>query len=341
MTDLYSVVETGARDNSFGCRPQRVYGSPASAYVPKMTPPPTRVATAAFPVVDRWATWMRGESYADTTIKDRTELVVRAAVRQQRAPEHLTVDDILEFLAGCAIARSSRYTYHESLRGWFHWLVAVGVRDDDPMQDLKTPKSGRRVPKFITTEHVVHLLQSGIRRRTRAMSLLMGYQGLRVSEVAKFRGDHIDHVSKEVRVIGKGDAEWVLPLHPLIEELSAEYGRGWWFPQYVENRLGVRGGHILSGSVTTVVGGAMKRAGIPGTAHSLRHWYATELLRQGVDLRVIQQLMRHASLATTERYLHVDDTHRREGLMLLPDVTRALAPLTGVTPPENIAQDAA
>ena len=315
------TLVTSTRDPA---QPLRMATDPA--YRPDMISSPIEVAalTAAtvFPLVQRWATWMRGESYSDTTIKDRTELIARAALRQQRAPEHLTVDDVLEFLAGCVIARSSRYTYHESLHAWFRWLIAVGVRDDDPMLDLRTPKAGRRVPKFISTAHVVHLLQSGIRTRTRAMCLLMGYQGLRVSEVAKFRGDDIDHISKELRVIGKGDAEWVLPLHPLIAEISERYGRGWWFPQYVPNRLGDSNGHILSGSVTTTVGGAMKRAGIPGTAHSLRHWHATEMLREGVDIRVIQQLMRHESISTTQLYTHVDDTQRRAGLLLLPDVTR-------------------
>lgn len=291
------------------------------AYVHEMIPSPIEVAPTAYPIVERWATWMRGESYADTTIKDRTDLVIRVARRQECTPEHLAVDDVLQYLAGSQMARASRYTYHGSLRAWFRWLVAVGVRDDDPMDGLKRPKRGRRTAKFITTAHVIHLLNSGIRSRTRTMCLLMGYQGLRVSEVAKFRGSDIDHVSKQLRVIGKGDAEWVLPLHPLIEEVSALYGRGWWFPQYVENRLDANGGHILPGSVTTVVGRAMRRAGIPGTAHSLRHWHATEMLREGVDIRVIQQLMRHESIATTQLYTHVDDTQRREGLLLLPDVT--------------------
>jgi len=290
---------------------------------PTPTPVPAHPpGSTDFAIVDRWTTWLRGESYSDSIVRDRPELVRRAATRQGIAPEYLTVDDVLAFLGSSNIARSSRYTYHESLKAWFRWLVAVGVRDDNPMEDLKTPKPGRRVARYITIEHVTHLLNSGVRSRTRAMVLLMGYQGLRVSEVAKFRGDDIDHISKQVRVIGKGDSEWILPLHPLIEEMSAAYGRGWWFPQYGANRLGTTGGHILSGSVTTTVGGAMKRAGVPGSAHSLRHWHATEMLRAGVDIRVIQQLMRHESIATTQLYTHVDDTQRRAGLMLLPDVTQ-------------------
>ena len=63
-------------------------------------------------------------------------------------------------------------------------------------------------------------------------------------------------------------------------------------------------------AVSTVIGKAMRRAGVPGTAHALRHWYATALVESGADLRTVQTLMRHASLATTERYVRVDEQRR-------------------------------
>jgi len=153
------------------------------------------------------------------------------------------------------------------------------------------------------------------------MILLAAYQGLRVFEIAKFRGSDIDLVSREMVVEGKGGVHAVLPLHPIIEAEAAHYGPGLWFPQHVANVQNT--GHILGASVSSILSTAMKRAGVPGSAHSLRHWHATELLRSGVDSRVTQQLMRHASLATTQRYMHVDDTQRRAGLLLLPDARAA------------------
>jgi len=290
------------------------------------------------PLLASWRRWMRAQSWSHRTIDDRVDLIQRVSRQIGRPPENLDVDDVLEFLSGSFLA-STRQTYHVNLDSWFRWLQRHGGRPDNPMSDLAIPKAKRRPPRPVSTSHLVHLLDTRMKRKTRTMILLAAYQGLRVSEIAKFRGDKdIDLRSKELRVIGKGNVDAILPLHPIIEAEAALYGPGWWFPQWKPNRDGDDGGHILGRSVSTVVANAMHRAEIPGSAHALRHWYATELLRAGVDSRVVMDLMRHASLATTQRYLHVDDTQRRAGLLLLPDATRdvvvempaAIDPVTGM-----------
>lgn len=281
---------------------------------------PTLKTLHVDPVLRNWRTWMRAQSWSRRTIDDRLDLVARVAREHNTRPEDLQVDDILEFLAG-SFSASTRQTYHVNLDAWFRWLVRAGARADNPMADLSIPKAHRRPPRPIQTSHLEVLLTTRMHRRTRTMILLAAYQGLRVSEIAKFRGDDLDHVSSELHVIGKGGVDAVLPLYPLIREESEAYGPGWWFPQWKPNSDGAAGGHVLGRSVSTIIANAMRRAGIPGSAHSLRHWFASQLLREGVDIRVIQQLMRHASIATTERYLHVDDTQRREGILLLPDVS--------------------
>lgn len=277
----------------------------------------------AVPLVTSWRTWMRAQSWSDRTIGDRIDLVLRVARLAGRPAEQLDVDDILGFLSG-SFQASTRQTYHVNLQSWFRWLELVGIRDDNPMRRLSIPKAKRRAPRTIATTHVVRLLNTRMHARTRTMCLLAAYQGLRVSEVAQVRGADIDPVARELRVIGKGNVDAVLPLHPLIEAEASSYGSGWWFPQWKPNKAGEMGGHVLGRSVSTIIGNVMRRAGIPGSAHSLRHWYATELLRAGVDCRIVMELMRHASLATTQRYLHVDDTQRRAGLLLLPDATGPL-----------------
>lgn len=270
--------------------------------------------------------WMRAQSWSERTIGDRIDLVLRVAHNAGRPPEQLDVDDVLAFLSTSSFQPSTRQTYHVNLEAWFRWMEVMGVRDDNPMRRLAIPKAKRRAPRTISTTHVARLLSTRMHRRTRTMCLLAAYQGLRVSEVAKFRGADIDPVARELRVVGKGNVDAVLPLHPLIEAEAEAYGSGWWFPQWKANRTGEAGGHVLGRSVSTIVANAMRRAGIPGSAHSLRHWYATELLRAGVDCRIVMELMRHASLATTQRYLHVDDTQRRAGLLLLPDATGTMVP---------------
>ena len=89
----------------------------------------------------------------------------------------------------------------------------------------------------------------------------------------------------------------------------------WWFPSPLDP-----GRPIRRDSVSTAIGQVMRRAGVDGTAHQLRHWYATELLHSGTDIRVVQTLMRHASLATTAQYAAVDDDQQREAVHRLPNI---------------------
>lgn len=284
--------------------------------------PPAPARDDLDPLLASWRRWMRAQSWSRRTVDDRIDLVQRVSRELGRAPELLDVDDVLQFLSGSFLA-STRQTYHVNLDAWFRWLQRHGGRPDNPMADLAIPKAKRRPPRPVSTAHLTHLLDTRMKSKTRTMILLAAYQGLWVSEIAKFRGDKdIDLRSKELRVLGKGNVDAILPLHPIIEAEAANYGPGWWFPQWKPNRDGDDGGHVLGRSVSTVVANAMHRAEIPGSAHALRHWYATELLRAGVDCRVVMDLMRHASLATTQRYLHVDDSQRRAGLLLLPDTTR-------------------
>lgn len=134
------------------------------------------------------------------------------------------------------------------------------------------------------------------------MILLAAFQGLRAHEIAKFRGEDVDHTARQLTVKGKGGVEKVLPLHPIVEKYAQDFpNRGYWFAGQTEN-----GGHIHPRSVTDCVAGVFRRAGIPtGAAHRLRHTYATRLVQGGHNLRIIQELLRHASLQTTQIYTGV------------------------------------
>lgn len=293
-------------------------------------------------LLDEWSTWMSAQSWSDTTIRERVILVRRVARESDTPPEALSKAQILAFLSQKTFRDSTRQKYFRDLNAWFSWVVdEEEIREDNPMAKVRKPNAGRQAQRALRTSHVVHLINSRMHARTRTMILLMAYQGLRAFEVAKFRGTDIDHVSKELEVIGKGGVLSILPLHPLIEAEAQHYGDGWWFPGRMyasgEDRTTE---HIVGGSVTRGVGLAMERAGVPGTGHSLRHWHATTLLAEGLDSRITQELMRHASLETTQRYMHVDDTQRRAGLMLLPDVTQP--PQPDITPlPESVLSEAA
>lgn len=262
-------------------------------------------------LLTQWATWGRGQGHAETTIAARATRV-RKLAETGTDPLHADPDDILSYLATVP-TKSSKATYYSHLRSWFVWLVRAGHRDDDPTLRTPAPRSPRREPHPVSDAGVQHLLTSRMHRRTRMMILLAVLEGLRVHEVAKIRGDDIDLLGMNLTVVGKGGYCAVLPLHPLIASLARTFPqRGWWFPTHVGNRQG--DGPILPRSVSTIVGNAMRRAGVPGSAHCLRHSFCTSLVREGVNIRVIQTLARHASLQSTQIYTQVDDEQRRRAV---------------------------
>lgn len=263
-----------------------------------------------------WQMSMRGAGLAERTIVDRAQTVRRVAQRTGVHPLALTERDVVRVLAARGMAPPTRATYYSTLRAWFRWLESRGY-GQGPMRKVARPRVPRTTPRPLTSARLARLLAQPMRRRTRAMVLLGAYQGMRVSEIAAVNARDVDLDTRLVTVHGKGGVERVLPLHETVTEAAAWMpARGFWFPTYTGNRLGDE--HILGRSVSTVIGNVMSRAGIPGTPHALRHWYATELLAQGADVRTVQVLMGHASLATTQVYLDVADPRRAEAVARLP-----------------------
>jgi integrase/recombinase XerD len=262
---------------------------------------------------DDWSCWMRAEGMAERTISERTRIVACAGRYAGMDPSMLSTRQLVAYLANQPSA-ATRQTYYGALRAWHRWLAETGQRPDDPTLGVRRPRAPRRRPKPVATTHLEKLLASGIRGRTRAAVLLCAMQGLRVHEAAKMRGEDIDLEADTLRVVGKGGVDETIPLHPDVAAVASDFPRaGFWFPSYAHPDRPVR-----RESLSAVISRAMKRAGVPGTAHSLRHWHATELVRSGVNVRVVQTLMRHSSLATTALYVQVDQDQQRAALALLP-----------------------
>lgn len=226
-------------------------------------------------------------------------------------PIHAQPLDIARWLASHEEWSDSTVAiYTTCLSVWFKWLVLVDRRIDNPMLKLGRVKTPERVPRPISDDDVPKLLTTRMWSSTRVMILLALLAGLRVHEIAKVRGEDIDLGSRVLWVKGKGRKLRQLPLHPLLVEMASEMPeRGWWFPM-----RGHEGEHVLSKSVSDIIGRTMRRAGVPGSAHCLRHWYATSLLDDGADIRVVQELMRHKSLATTQIYTKVSTERQREAI---------------------------
>lgn len=154
--------------------------------------------------------------------------------------------------------------------------------------------------------------------RTTSSYLLGHLQGFRVSQIARVRGDDIDTKAMMIRTVAKGGKVRRLPLHPLIAQIAEDMPAGWWFPA----RNG-RDAPILAASVTDLISSAKRRAGITDltlTPHSLRHAFGCELSDAEVDIRVIQELLLHEQLSTTQLYTRVSDRRKTAGLAHLRPV---------------------
>lgn len=233
--------------------------------------------------------------------------------------------DILEFLAQEVRAgRSPRSVsrYLSGYRQYFRWLVRERALGEDPTALIESPKLGRSLPGALTEDQVEALLQApdtdtplGI--RDRAMLELMYASGLRVSELTGLEISSLNMNQGVVRVVGKGRRERLVPLgEQALEWLGAYLSRA--RPELMK---GAQTPHVF---VTSRKAGLTRqafwhlvrrhaaRAGITRriSPHALRHSFATHLLNHGADLRVVQLLLGHSDLSTTQIYTHV----AREGL---------------------------
>jgi integrase/recombinase XerD len=201
----------------------------------------------------------------------------------------------------------SRTAYFSAIRAFFVWYANNGGADVTAR--LPRPRSPQSTPRPVSTERLRRLLNTRMHHRTQIMILLAALAGLRVHEVAKVRGEDVDINERTLRVTGKGGRSD--PLHPLLVAAALTMPtRGWWFPANSRRR----GEHVHAKSVSDIIGQAMRRAGTVGTPHALRHWYGSNLVATGADLRTAQTLLRHANLQTTAIYIAVADQKRSEAV---------------------------
>lgn len=259
-------------------------------------------------LVNTWRTWQYAQSLSVRTVTERTACVSRMSLACKVPPAAAGVEHIAAWLANPNWTPSSRWTYHQCLSAWFLWLQKQGHRVDNPMVLVGKPRRPRGEPHPCSDREMAMLLRTTMRRRTKAMVLLASLAGLRVHEIAKITAEDFNLVERTLFVLGKGKVGKTLPLHHLIVEHAYQMPRkGFWFP-------GPDGGHQRRESVSGTLKDVMVRAGVKGSAHSLRHWFGTTLVDEGVDLRTVQELLRHQSLATTQIYTLVSDEKRLDGI---------------------------
>lgn len=205
-----------------------------------------------------------------------------------------------------------------AIKVFFRFLVREGLLDISPAETLATPRREQYLPKVLSAEQTGFLLdhspqgQRLLVLRDLAMFELTYSCGVRVGELVGLDIDSIDLDARQVRVLGKGNKERILPIGQqacvaLKNYLSERNDTN----QHEALFLNQRGGRLTARSVQRNLKKRLLQFGLPGdvTPHALRHSFATHLLDAGADLRVIQELLGHASLSTTQRYTKVSFTH--------------------------------
>jgi integrase/recombinase XerC len=206
-----------------------------------------------------------------------------------------------------------------ALKSFFRYLVATQRLDKDPLLLIQTPKQEKPLPGFLSVDDVFQLLggikvKKSLDVRDRAILEFFYSTGVRVSELVGLNWADVDFQLEIVRVVGKGSKERIIPFGKVakeaLEAYAAEQRKIWNYPCRGEAPvfLNNRGERITTRSVARIVEKHLRQAGITVKMgpHGLRHTFATHLLNNGADLRVIQEMLGHASLSTTQRYTHLN-----------------------------------
>lgn len=259
-------------------------------------------------LTDTWITHLHAEGKSTRTIKDRRTTLRRLEHDLGYPLIEANTLDLARWLGREELAMVTRSVYHSILNAFFRWAELNGHRTDNPMAPIKAARRPKRHPRPIAPDQFLALVAAtDDDPQMRAMLLLAGRAGLRVAEVARFRGRDLDAHAGMLEVRGKGGATLSIPAHPELVAHAAKMPPGYWFPSQRAHHVG---GQCVSERLRLF----MLRHGVNATPHALRHTFATELLHTGADLRTVQELMRHATLSTTAIYTAITDARKREAI---------------------------
>jgi integrase/recombinase XerC len=230
----------------------------------------------------------------------------------------LAIRSYLAHLRSRGLSKTSVGRHLSALRTFFRFLSREGRASANPARAVATPRAGRSLPRTLSVEEAASVVEArpdegrSLSARDRALLELLYATGLRVSELVALDLSDVDLASRQLRTLGKGRKERIVPFGGKAREALKEY--------LAERRpaksrkdadavfLNAQGGRLTDRSVRRILDRALRLAGLTRHAspHALRHSFATHLLAAGADLRTIQELLGHSSLSTTQKYTHLD-----------------------------------
>lgn len=237
------------------------------------------------------------------------------------------LESFSEWVAKSGVGQRSHARILSGVRSLYHFLVVDGFLEEDPSELLESPSQLRHLPEVLSVEEVDRLIDSidldkWEGQRNRAIIEVLFSCGLRVSELVTLRISCLYREERYLRVLGKGGKERLVPISQrAIDEIDS------WFVQrdamvikpgeedFVF--LNRRGSHLTRTMVLIMIKKYAAMAGLKKTIspHTLRHSFATVMLEGGADLRVIQEMLGHEDISTTEIYTHIDTSMLREEIL--------------------------
>lgn len=288
-------------------------------------------ADSTNPAVARFldAVWLERGLSANTLAAYRADLT---ALARWLAERKVSIDktsraDLLDFIAwrvreGARPRSTARQL--SSFRRFFRYLLREGGIHDDPTAQIAMPKIGRSLPKSLTEEEVEALLgaplvSDPLGNRDRTMLEVLYATGLRVSELVNLRHGQVNQNQGVIRILGKGNRERLIPLGEEAVRWLADFEQGPRGEILLERQTDFlfptrRGDRMTRQAFWHIIKRYARKAGIAKelSPHTLRHAFATHLLNHGADLRVVQMLLGHSDLSTTQIYTHVARERMKE-----------------------------
>ncbi len=232
--------------------------------------------------------------------------------------DRLDINSYIRILKEKNYAPSSVIRKIASLRGFFKWIYSMGIIQKNPASTIEQPKVPQRLPKVITLKEIEEMLHSNLSPLESVIMELLYSCGLRVSELVNLKINDVDIKSKYVRCFGKGSKERIIPIgnkavqrieayKPIRENILKKFNLD-------TKRLFVSdtGRLINRQDVYNFIHKKGKDIHKNISPHTLRHSFATHLLENGADLRVVQELLGHSDVSTTQLYTHISKKRLKE-----------------------------
>ena len=236
---------------------------------------------------------------------------------------YLNIDEIRDFLYNSKESSKTNAHYLTVLRSFYDYMIDINLIKKNPCDDIKSPKIAKNLPKFLTEEEVNRILNINCNKpidyRNKAMLELLYATGMRISELLNLTLANINLEDESVKVMGKGSKERIIPISPITVEYLKTYINE--YRNYILNTkeseylfVNYTGKKMSRQGFFKILKAICMESGINKeiSPHVIRHSFATHLLNNGADLRVIQELLGHENISTTEIYSHISNEKVKE-----------------------------